>query len=109
MQEAIQSEHLPESVLMTRIWQVTGQVLLDTPDCPVELSRAVHILMDQEPPAVSETNERQSSTQQALHQFSMAAADQQMHQHQPAQWDQHAEAQRIQRDSNEMMTILLRK
>lgn len=30
---------------MAIIWQVTLQVLLDTPDCPVELSKAVHVLM----------------------------------------------------------------
>ncbi|KAL3149617.1 hypothetical protein ABBQ32_002386 [Trebouxia sp. C0010 RCD-2024] len=65
--------------------------------------------MGQEPPAVSETNEQQSSAQQALHQISMAASDQRMHQHLPAQWDQQAEAQRIQRDSNEMTTIILEK
>ena len=60
--------------------------------------------MDQEPCAPNETSERQSSTQ---HQISMAAADQQMHQ--PAQWNQHAEAQRIKQDMNEMMTIFLEK
>lgn len=76
---------------------------------PVDLSKAVHNLMGQEPPAVSETNEQQSSAQQALHQISMAASDQRMHQHLPAQWDQQAEAQRIQRDSNEMTTIILEK
>ena len=79
-------------------------MLLDTPDCSVEPGEAVRIPMGRKPCAPSETNERESSTQ---HQISMATADQQMHQ--PALWDQHAEAQRIKQDMNELMTTFLGK
>ena len=45
LQEALRTQKEPSSVLMTQIWRLAGQVLLDNPDCPFEVSKAIQALM----------------------------------------------------------------
>ena len=45
LQEALRTQKEPSTELNSRIWKMAGQVLMDNPDCPVEVSKAVHALM----------------------------------------------------------------
>ena len=95
LQEALAKRQSPDAVLMQEIWRLVGQVLLDTPGNPVQLSRAVHVLMGTEPPAdapgspVSQVSQRQARTDQALNDIGIAAAQQES---QPPAVDTMAEA-----------------
>ena len=72
LQEAMRNQQEPGDVLLTAIWRLAGQVLLDTPDCPVELASAVYTLMGQDPPdnmplsPVHQVSDRQARTAEAL-------------------------------------------
>ena len=72
LQEALRNQQEPGDVLLTAIWRLAGQVLLDTPDCPVELASAVYTLMGQDPPdsmlqsPVHQVSDRQARTAEAL-------------------------------------------
>ncbi len=41
IQEALRNNGQPDDVLLTSIWRLAGQVLLDVPDCPVQLAQGV--------------------------------------------------------------------
>ena len=81
LQEALRTQKEPSTVLNSRIWKMAGQVLMDNPDCPVEVSRAVHALMGislLEVPVgspVSQANSRQARTAHALQGVSLAAQE----------------------------------
>ena len=72
LQEAMRNQQEPGDVLLTAIWRLAGQVLLDTPDCPIELASAVYTLMGQDPPddmllsPVHQVSARQACTAEAL-------------------------------------------
>ena len=73
LQEALKSGKEPDDVLKSQIWRFAGEVLLDVPDCPVQLASAVHTLMGRDPPpqeslngTVQPVSERQTHTRQAL-------------------------------------------
>ena len=80
VQEALKNGKEPDDVLQSQIWRFAGQLLLDLPNCPVQLSQAVHSLMDTEPSAqdsvnspVSQVSERQAHARQALNAISLTA------------------------------------
>ncbi len=78
MQEALRNNGQPGDML-TSIWGLAGQVLLDVPDCPVQLAQAVYTLMGKDPPEhllhspVQEVSERQARTTEALEAISLTA------------------------------------
>ncbi len=80
MQEALKNGKEPDDVLQSQIWRFAGQLLLDVPNCPVQLSQAVHSLMGTEPSAqgsvhspVRQASEREAHTRQALDAISLTA------------------------------------
>ena len=98
LQEALAKQQSPDTVLQ-EIWRLVGQVLLDTPGNPVQLSKAVHVLIGTQPPAdvpgspVSQVSQRQARTDQALNDIGIAAAQQESQP--PVAFDSVAEAQTI--------------
>jgi len=96
IQEALRNNGQPDDVLLTSIWRLAGQVLLDVPDCPVQLAQAVYTLMGKDPPEhllnspVRQVSERQARTAEALEAISLTA--QTVRQHQLAQASQQAAA-----------------
>ncbi|KAL0044081.1 hypothetical protein WJX82_007819 [Trebouxia sp. C0006] len=70
--EALLNNGQPDDVLLTSIWRLAGQVLLDVPDCPVQLAQAVYTLMGKDPPEhllnslVRQVSARQARTAEAL-------------------------------------------
>ena len=99
---------------------MAGQVLMDNPNCPVEVSRAVHALMSISLPEVpvgspvSQANSRQARTAQALQEVSLAAQEslagmtasgQQLQQ--PTAYDEQAEAQRMQQEATQLLSTAL--
>ena len=99
---------------------MAGQVLMDNPDCPVEVSRAVHALMGISLPEVpvgspvSQANSRQARTAHALQGVSLAAQEalagmtasgQRLQQ--PTAHDEQAEAQRMQQEATQLLTTAL--
>jgi len=96
IQEALRNNGQPDDVLLTSIWRLAGQVLLDVPDCPVQLAQAVHTLMGKDPPEhllnspERQVSERQARTAEALEAISLTA--QTVRQHQLAQASQQAAA-----------------
>lgn len=91
--EALKNGKQPDDVLQSQIWRFAGQLLLDVPNCPVQLSDAVHSLMGTEPPAqdslaspVTQASDRQTHISQALDAISLTAQTmRQQQQSQPAQ------------------------
>ncbi|MCJ1368720.1 hypothetical protein MMC16_007865 [Acarospora aff. strigata] len=115
-QDAIRSGAAPSTVLKTNIWRAAGHVLLDIPDCPVELSRAVHVLMGIDPPEaplgspISQLSQRQVRTAQALQEVDEAARDAQASTSTrlaPAPVDVKAEADRIQAEAGQLLSAAL--
>ena len=96
IQEALRNNGQPDDVLLTSIWRLAGQVLLDVPDCPVQLAQAVYTLMGKDPPEhllnspVRQVSERQARTAEALEAISLTA--QTVREHQLAQASQQAAA-----------------
>ena len=94
IQEALLNNGQPDDVLLTSIWRLAGQVLLDVPDCPVQLAQAVYTLMGKDPPEhllnslVRQVSARQARTAEALEAVSLTA--QTVRQHQLAQASQQA-------------------
>ncbi|DBB16110.1 TPA: hypothetical protein ACH3X3_003472 [Trebouxia sp. C0006] len=94
--EALLNNGQPDDVLLTSIWRLAGQVLLDVPDCPVQLAQAVYTLMGKDPPEhllnslVRQVSARQARTAEALEAVSLTA--QTVRQHQLAQASQQAVA-----------------
>ena len=101
---------------------MAGQVLLDNPDCPVEVSKAVHALMGVPPPEgpvgspVSQANVRQAHTEQALQGVSLAAEEllasrtahgQQLQQSTPN--DAAAEAQHMREEATQILSSALER
>ena len=99
---------------------MAGQVLMDNPNCPVEVSRAVHALMSISLPEVpvgspvSQANSRQARTAQALQGVSLAAQEslagmtasgQQLQQ--STAYDEQAEAQRMQQEATQLLSTAL--
>ena len=92
VQEALKNGKEPDDVLQSQIWRFAGQLLLDVPNCPVQLSQAVHSLMGTEPSAegsvnspVRQISERQAHACQALDAISPTAQTlRQQQQSQPA-------------------------
>jgi hypothetical protein len=92
VQEALKNGKEPDDVLQSQIWRFAGQLLLDVPNCPVQLSQAVHSLMGTEPSAqgsvnspVRQINDRQAHARQALDAISLTAQTlRQQQQSQPA-------------------------
>ncbi len=120
LQEALRTQKEPSTVLYSRIWKMAGQVLMDNPDCPVEVSRAVHALMGISLPEVpvgspvSQANSRQARTAQALQGVSLAAQEslagmtasgQQLQQ--PTAYDEQAEAHRMQQEATQLLSTAL--
>lgn len=110
----------PATPLMTDIWRLAGQVLMDNPDCPMEVSKAVHTLMGVPPPEgpdgspVSQANAHQAHIDQAQQVVSQAAQErlaswtglrQQLQQSTP--YDAAAEAERIQREATQILSSAL--
>lgn len=66
-------------MLFTSIWRLAGQLLLDVPDCPVQLAEAVHTLMGRDPPPallgspVQQVSDREAHTTEALDAISRTA------------------------------------
>jgi len=56
VQKALKNGKEPDDVLQSQIWRFAGQLLLDVPNCPVQLSYAVHSLMGTEPFAQGSVN-----------------------------------------------------
>ena len=96
IQEALRNNGQPDDVLLTSIWRLAGQVLLDVPDCPVQLAQAVYTLMGKDPPEhllnslVRQVSARQARTAETLEAVSLTA--QTVRQHQLAQASQQAAA-----------------
>ena len=65
LQEAIKTRKGPETVMLTHIWRLSGQILLDVPDCPVQLAEAVYTLMGRDPPDPADSSERTVSEREA--------------------------------------------
>ncbi len=120
LQEALRTQKEPSTVLNSRIWKMAGQVLMDNPDCPVEVSKAVHALMGISLPEVpmgspvSQANSRQARTAQALQGVSLAAQEslagmtasgQQLQQ--SSAYDEQAEAQRMQQEATQLLSTAL--
>ena len=120
LQKALCFQKEPSTVLNSNIWKMAGQVLMDNPDCPVEVSRAVHALMCislVEAPVgspVSQANSRQARTAQALQGVSLAAqkslagmtaSGQQLQQ--STACDEQAEAQRMQQEATQLPSTAL--
>ena len=73
LQEALKSGKEPDDVLHSQIWRFAGEVLLEVPDCPVQLAQAVRTLMGRGPlpqDSVDSTgqqlSQRQSQTREAM-------------------------------------------
>ena len=88
--EALKNDQEPDDVLQSQIWRFAGQLLLDVPNCPMQLSQVVHNLMGTEPSAqgsvnspVRQVSEHQAHTHQALDAISLTA--QSMRQQQQSQ------------------------
>ena len=92
VQEALKNGKEPDDVLQSQIWRFAGQLLLHVPNCPVQLSQAVHSLMGTEPSAqdsvnspVRQINDRQAHARHALDAISLTAQTlRQQQQSQPA-------------------------
>ena len=72
-QEALRSGKEPDDVLHSQIWRFAGKVLLEVPDCPVQLAQAVRTLMGRGPlpqdfvdSIGQQLSERQTHTRQAM-------------------------------------------
>lgn len=106
LQEALKSGKEPDDVLKTWIWRFAGELLLEIPDCPVQLAAAVHTLMGRDPHlqeslngAVQPVSERQIHTRQALDAIMSTA--QTMRQQQLSQaMQQQQQSQAMQQQSN---------
>lgn len=78
LQEAIRKRQGPETVMLTHIWRLSGEILLDVPDCPVQLAEAVYSLMGKDPPdpgtsPAQLSSERDARMRQALDGLSLTA------------------------------------
>lgn len=103
-------------MLKTKIWVMAAQVLLDIDDCPVEITKAVHALMGVAAPErpvgspVSQINQRQARTAQALQDISTAAEAAQSSLSAAQQlptYDAQAEAQRMQQEATQLMSAAM--
>lgn len=73
LREALKRGKAADDMLKSQIWRFAGEVLLDVPDCPVQLAAAVHTLLGRDRPPQESLNgtvqlvsERQTHTRQAL-------------------------------------------
>lgn len=101
MQEALRNRQEPGDVLFTAIWRLAAQLLLDVPDCPVQLAEAVYTLMGRDPPSgllgspVQQVSDREARTTEALDAISRSALtvrQQQLSQDQQEQRANHEQA-----------------
>lgn len=117
---SLHAQKEPPIALMTNLWSLAGQVLMDNPDCTVEVSKAVHALMGVPPPEGpvaspgSQANAHQAHIDQAIQVVSQAAQErlaswtglrQQLQQSTP--YDAAAEAERIQREATQVLSSAL--
>jgi len=79
MQEILRNNGQPGDMWLTSIWSLAGQVLLDVPDCLVQLVQAVNTLISKDPPEylldspVREVSECQAHIAEALDATSLTA------------------------------------
>ena len=91
----------PDDVLHSQIWRFAGEVLLEVPDCPVQLAEAVHSVMGRGPLPQDSVNstgqqlsERQTHTRQAMDAIMQTALTmRQQQQSQAAQQQSNADPQ----------------